>query len=162
MLIDSVKITVGNNNVTETVYGTDLDALEGLVATRIYPTYKEEYLYDERDQQKQVTQVLSEQLSYINRVNYDAVGNVISTLDPKLRATQREYDALSRLTLDVDSKLGQTKYKYDVRDNLLEVTDAKNQTHTFTYDLTNRKLIEKRLRQNGLGHPLFMNRMQCV
>ena len=86
------------------------DTARPQVATRIYPTQKEEYLYDERDQQKQVTQVLSEQLSYISRVDYDPEGNMISQLDAKLRASQRTYDSLNRLIQEVDSSVGETNY----------------------------------------------------
>jgi len=37
------KLIDGNGNETLTEYGTALNALEGLVAARQYPTYREEY-----------------------------------------------------------------------------------------------------------------------
>ncbi len=35
-------------NVTQNVYGTAADGLLGLLAARVYPTYREDYRYDQR------------------------------------------------------------------------------------------------------------------
>jgi YD repeat-containing protein len=137
-------VTDGNQNVIETVYGDASNALEGLVASKIYPTYREDYLYDERDRQTRVEQVLSSTLTYTSHMVYDPVGNVVGQTDAKGRSSQRSYDALNRLTTEIDPNLGGTRYTYDDRDNVLSVTDAKGNTHTFTYDKVNRKTSETR------------------
>ena len=139
-----IKMIDGNQNATETVYGDAINALEGLVAKRIYPTYTETYKYDQRDRQVEITQVLSPTKSYVSSMSYDGVGQVISQTDAKGRTSQRFYDKLRRLTKEIDPILGETIYTYDVRDNLLTVTDANGHTHTFTYDKVNRKKTEAR------------------
>ncbi len=135
-------ITDGNGNVTETIYGDESDALEGLVAKRKYPTFEEVYKYDQRDRQVEVEQILSPTLSYTSTMAYDAVGNVVSQTDAKGRTRQRFYDELRRLVKEIDPILGETFYTYDDRDNLLTVKDANGNTHHFTYDKVNRKKTE--------------------
>jgi RHS repeat-associated protein len=139
-----IKVIDGNQNVVETVYGDESNALEGLVAKRIYPTYEETYKYDERDQVKETTQVLSSTTSYTTYQSYSATGQIIATIDAKLRTSQRFYDELDRLIKDIDPLMGTTLYAYDHRDNLIAVTDANGNRHEFTYDKMNRKLTEKR------------------
>jgi RHS repeat-associated protein len=139
-----VKVIDGNQNVFETVYGDKTNALEGLIAKSIYPTYEETYQYDERDQVVQTTQILSATSSYTTREMYSATGQIISTLDAKLRTSQRFYDDLDRLVKEIDPLMGTTLYAYDHRDNLIAVTDANGNRHEFTYDKMNRKLTEKR------------------
>jgi YD repeat-containing protein len=132
------SVTDGNGNITQTEY------LDGVISKRIYPTYEETYLYDERDRQTQVEQVLSETVRYTSVQRFDPVGNLVASTDAKGRSSQRFYDALNRLTKEIDPTLGETIYRYDFRDNLLSVQDAKGNTHTFTYDKLNRKLTEAR------------------
>jgi large repetitive protein len=146
------KMIDGKQNETETVYGDASNALEGLVASRIYPTYQEDYLYDERDRQTRVEQVLSSTLRYISSQRFDAVGNVVSMTDAKGRSSQRFYDARNRLVKEIDPTLGETTYSYDVRDNLLSVTDANGHTHRFSYDKVNRKLTENRPMGQTIGY----------
>jgi YD repeat-containing protein len=147
-----MKMIDGKQNETETVYGDATNALEGLVASRIYPTYQENYLYDERDRQTRVEQVLSPTLRYTSSQRFDALGNVVSMLDAKGRSSQRFYDGRNRLIKEIDPTLGETTYSYDVRDNLLSVTDANGHTHRFSYDKLNRKLTEKRPMGQTIGY----------
>ena len=93
-----IKMIDGNQNATETVYGDAVNALEGFVAKRIYPTYSEAYKYDQRDRQVEVTQILSPTKSYVSSMVYDGVGQVISQTDAKGRTSQRFYDKLRRRT----------------------------------------------------------------
>ena len=137
-------MTDGSGDVIETVYGDLSNALEGLVAARIYPTYREEYGYDERDRLRFTKQILSPELSYTTHIEYDGQGNVVSQVDAKGRSTQKRYDELQRLKIDIDADKYETQYTYDSRNNLLTVTDANNNTHTFTYDRLSRKKTEAR------------------
>jgi RHS repeat-associated protein len=139
-----IKRTDGNHNELETIYGDSSNALEGLVAERRFPTYRETYKYDNRDRQTEVTQILSPTISYTFKTYYDSNSNVIGRTDAKGRNSVREYDALDRLIKETDSLNGRTIYTYDERDNLLSMTDAKGNKYTYTYDRINRKLTEKR------------------
>jgi len=145
-------MTDGNGNTTETIYGDEGNALEGLVAKHKYPTYEETYKYDQRDRQIEVKQTLSPTLSYTSTMAYDAMGNVVSQTDAKGRTRQRFYDALHRVIKDVDPILGETRYTYDHRDNLLTVTDANSNTHRFSYDKINRKTTEARPMGQTIGY----------
>jgi RHS repeat-associated protein len=139
-----IKMIDGNQNETETVYGDNSNALEGLVAERKYPTYTESYKYDNIDRQTEVTQVLSSTLSYTSKTTYDSNSNVVALVDAKNRTSLRKFDALNRLILEIDHLLGRTTFSYDERDNLLSVKDSKGNTNRFTYDRLNRKLTEIR------------------
>jgi RHS repeat-associated protein len=160
-------VTDGSGDVIETVYGDVSNALEGLVAARNYPTYREEYGYDDRNRMVLTKQMLvapskikrahgrsakspiqspvpKGTVTYTTHMAYDAIGNLISQIDAKGRTTQKRYDELNRLIIDIDADNFQTRYSYDSRDNLLTVTDANNNTHTLTYDQLGRKLTEAR------------------
>jgi RHS repeat-associated protein len=138
------KVIDGANNVTETVYGTAENALNGLVAAMQYPTYREEYKYDPRGRRTQTIRILSPDRRETTSTGYDANGQTISSTDALGRSTLYAYDKLNRLTQTTDALGGQTKYTYDARDNLLSLTDANQNTHRFTYDRRNRVLTEAR------------------
>jgi YD repeat-containing protein len=65
-----IKTIDGANNEIETLYGDASNALEGLVAERKYPTYRERYKYDERNRIKETEQILSPSLSYKSSMDY--------------------------------------------------------------------------------------------
>ncbi|MBI2398286.1 MAG: hypothetical protein HYV17_10860 [Xanthomonadales bacterium] len=138
------KVIDGANNVTETVYGTAENALNGLVAAMQYPTYREEYKYDPRGRRTQTIRILSPDRRETTSTGYDANGNTISSTDALGRSTLYAYDKLNRLTETTDALGGKTKYAYDARDNLLSLTDANNNTHRFSYDRRNRVKTEAR------------------
>lgn len=147
-------ITDGASNVTTLVYDMTCDGsaaagLDGLLTATKFPTYCEEYKYDQRGQRTQVTRVLpgangAPAERQTSTTSYDAYGRKISESDPLVRTTQSGYDHLGRLKSVTDAMGGITVYTYDARDNLKTVTDANQHTHTFTYDKMNRVKAEAR------------------
>jgi YD repeat-containing protein len=71
-----IKVIDGANNIIETVYGDSTNALEGLVAERRYPTYRERYRYDSMDRVIETEQILSQDVSYRTSMSYDGRGQV--------------------------------------------------------------------------------------
>jgi RHS repeat-associated protein len=141
------------------VYGNsdNSDGLAGLLKRIDYPTYSEEYRYDNRNRLTQTIQILaastggaantSNAVRYTTTKEYDARGNVISQVDPLGRKTQMEYDALNRLVKTTDPMTptaGITRQIYDVRDNLRVVTDALGSRTQYEYDRANRMTKEIR------------------
>jgi RHS repeat-associated protein len=133
------SVTDANNNVTSYTYGSANDGLAGLLKTISYPTYVEEYKYDNRNRMTQTIQVLDSSTRYVQTVEYDARGNVISQTDPLGRKTSMTYDNLSRLRQLTDAIGGTTTMLYDARDNLVDVTDAKNSKTRFEFDRSSRQ-----------------------
>lgn len=138
------KVIDGAGNVTETIYGTHAQALDGLVAAMQYPTYREEYKYDARGRRTQAIRVLDAEHRETTSSGFDADGNTISTTDPLGRTALYAYDQCNRLTETTDAQGGKTLYAYDTRDNLLSLTDANQNTHRFTYDSRDRVKTESR------------------
>ena len=147
-----VKVMDGNGNITETVYGDVANALNGLVATVIYPTFTEQYKYDQANNVTQVAQVLATPgdanyttaIRYVTTRGYDAGGNLTSHTDASGNATQFSYDRLDRLAQTIDAAGGGTSYGYDTRDNRVGFTDANGSSFQFQYDKLNRVIIERR------------------
>ena len=137
-------VTDGNGNVTRTVYGDNSNALNGLVAALVYPTYTEQYKYDQRNRMTQTVQVLDTNTSYATTKGYDGRGNPTSVTDALGRATQYGYDGLNRRTLVTDAIGGVTQYGHDVRDNLTAITDANGHTTHYAFDKANRQTSETR------------------
>jgi RHS repeat-associated protein len=136
--------TDGNGNVTTTVYGDNSNALNGLVAAVIYPTFTELHKYDARNRLTQTIQVLDQSTSYVTSTGYDGRGNIANRTDALNRATQLAFDALNRQIRITDAIGGLTQYAYDVRDNLTTVTDANGSATRYTYDKADRKTSEIR------------------
>jgi RHS repeat-associated protein len=134
----------GDGNVTTYFYGSGGDGLEGLLKSIQYPTYTEEYKYDFRNRQTQITQTLDATTKYITSKEFDSRGNVVSQLDPLARKTTMEYDALNRLTKTIDPLAGATQNTYDNRDNLITVTDALGSQTKYEFDRVNRNTKEIR------------------
>ncbi len=146
-------ITDGAGNLTVMVYGRTCAnqpayGLEGLLTATKFPTYCEEYKYDQRGNRTQVIRVLPNDTDpperQVTTTGYDAKGQTISTIDPLGRTTQSTYDALGRLKAVSDAAGGITAYTYDASDNLKTVTDANGHTHTFSYNKANRVTTEAR------------------
>lgn len=137
------QVVDGAENTTEYQYGDKLSGLGGLLVAIQYPTYREEYRYDQRDRRTHVIRVIPPSDGQPERrettiTSYDNVGRVQSITDPLNRITSNSYDELSRLVKTTDPAGGETIYGYDARDNLIAVSDANRHTHTFVHDKTNR------------------------
>jgi len=142
-------ITDGASNVTTLAYGGGGSNLEGLLVSMVFPTYREEYKYDQRGSRTTVVRVLPGTSGEADRrevttVGRDAKGQKTSESDPLRRTKQWTYDAFGRLKSVTDAAGGITQYSYDPRDNLKTVTDANQHTHAFSYDNMNRLKIEAR------------------
>nr|WP_295781704.1 RHS repeat-associated core domain-containing protein [Rhodoferax sp.] len=148
------SVTDGNGNLTQYNYGGSNDGLDGLLKSITYPTYTEEYKYDNRNRITQTIQILDATIPpaaattrYTTSKEYDARGNMIAQIDPLNRKTQMRYDALNRLTQTIDPMTpvaGITRHTYDTRDNLRLVTDALGSQTQYEYDRANRMLKEIR------------------
>jgi RHS repeat-associated protein len=86
-----------------------------------------------------VTDALGRQTRYLT----DAVGRVITAIDPLGNRTYKSWDNLNRLTQITDALGGLTRFSYDNNGNVLTQTDAKNQTTTFTYNAIGRVASKK-------------------
>ena len=141
--------TDGEGNITGTEYGTTANGLNGLVAAMVYPTFREEYRYDNRNRRTQAIRVLPAENGQPERrettsTAYDGQGNAIAQIDALGRTTQTAFDRLNRQIEVTDSIGGKTRYTYDPRDNLLSLTDANGNTHRFTFDKRDRTRTEMR------------------
>jgi RHS repeat-associated protein len=134
----------GNGNITEHIYGSGADGLDGLLKSIRYPTYKEDFKYDSRGSTVQTTQILDTNTRYITTKEYDARGNVIAETDSLMRKTSMEYDALNRLTKTIDPRAGVTQNIYDNRGNVVAVIDALGSQSKYEYDRANRIIKEVR------------------
>jgi len=144
-----ITSTDGAGNVIRTEYGTPANGLDGLAAAIVYPTFREEYRYDNRNRRTQVIRVLPAENGQPERretstTSYDGQGNAIAQIDALGRTTQTAFDRLNREIEATDAIGGKTSYTYDPRNNVLRVTDANGNTHRFTFDKRNRVQTEIR------------------
>lgn len=138
------KTIDGNGNVIQHVYGDATNGLDGLVASTLYPTYRQEYKYDNRDRVIETIDVLDETTRATTRMGYDTVGNKTSVTDAEGRETRYDYDALNRQVKVTDPAGGITEYTYDNRDNLIALKDPNGNVTRYEYDRANRKTKEIR------------------
>lgn len=69
---------------------------------------------------------------------YDALGRLTTTTDPKSRVTTIAYDLGGRKTAMTDPDMGSWSYGYDASGNLTTQTDARGIRTTLNYDALNR------------------------
>lgn len=150
----------GIGNVTTLIYGlkcdnTSIAGQQGRLTAIKYPTYCEEYRYDNRGHRTYVSRVLpgssgdpTKRLA--STIQYDAKGQATSEIDPMGRTTTSTYDSFGNLKSTTDATNGVTKYHYDPMGSLLDLTDANQRVHRFTYDKVGRMVTEAR----PLGAPI--------
>ena len=134
-------------NVVGVDYGTG-SADGGLVRRMRYPTYCEDYRYDQRRRVTRVTRWLpcegegrrSESIA----VGYDAAGSVVSRTDPMQHTTLWSYDALGRIDAMTDALGSRTGFAHDVFDHILDMTDANGGIWRYRYDRNGRLVAESR------------------
>ncbi|OGC90230.1 MAG: hypothetical protein A2W25_15375 [candidate division Zixibacteria bacterium RBG_16_53_22] len=134
----------GNGNVTSFVYGDEASGLNNLISKIIYPTFSQEFKYDNRNRVVETIDVLDATTKLSSKTAYDAKGYLLSTTDKTNKTTRYTFDALGRPKIITDAVNGVTEAAYDNRDNLIVLNDTKNHAHRFTYDRVNRKLTEVR------------------
>ena len=91
-----IKNTDGNGNVVTGTWGGNGDGLDGLLKSVQYPTYREDYRFDNRNRKTQTIRVLDATTQYASSSEFDARGNVIASTDPLNRKAKTDYDSLSR------------------------------------------------------------------
>ena len=135
----------GADNNTSLEYGIDKTrnvTLNQLAATN-YPTFRQEYGYDNRGRVEKTFDVLSTSLKHETSRIYDVAGNLKTTTDAELKLTKYDYDNLNRLVTITYPDLKTSKYTYDNRDSLLTVTNEKQVViRSYTYDHKNRLKTE--------------------
>ena len=146
------KQSDGNGNAIQYVYGDAASGLNSLLIKVIYPTFAQEYKYDNRGRLTETLDLLDATTFYTTKITYDTAGNRASTTDKENKTTRYTYDAINRLTKVTDPANGITEYTHDNRDNLLTLRDPKNQTHRFEYDRRSLKTKETRPLTQAIGY----------
>jgi len=142
--------TDGAGNLTTLNYGNDcagqsVAGLRGANTSTWFPTYCEEYKYDQRNRRTLVTRTALENeapLPLRSRADYDVRGDTIAETDSAGTTTLFTYDGLHRRRSSTDAGGGITTYAYDSRNNLIRVTDASTRAYVFGYDRSNRRVSE--------------------
>ncbi|WP_072682471.1 FG-GAP-like repeat-containing protein [Arcobacter sp. LA11] len=73
---------------------------------------------------------------------YDAIGNLLKTIDSKGNEIIIEYDNFGNKTKQIDPDMGIWTYNYNALKQLVSQTDAKAQVTSFTYDTLGRVLTK--------------------
>ena len=116
-----------------------------------YPTYKEIYEYNNRQQIEAVTQSWTGG-SIRNEFEYDPLDQIRKIIDSNDHVTETDYDSLGRVTEVLDAKQGTTKFTYDHRGNLLTVTDPEQRVTRFEYNDNDQVRFEIRTPEAGVEH----------
>ena len=106
-----------------------------------FPTFHQSVTYDSDNRIKQVENVLSDAENQTTQLDYGAVGNLISSLDPESNEHRFELDELDRVSKIIDPIYGETLFAYDERGNLIRVTDPEGRQTAFEYNCID-QLIE--------------------
>ena len=132
-------------NTTSFEYGVNKSSnvVQRTISAINFPTFRQEYAYDNRGRVIKTIDKLSDTLSHTTQRSYDAVGNITSSTDAEGKVTQYRYDKLNRLVTMTYPDLASSRYAYDNRDNLISVTNE-NQVviRTYAYDHKNRLIKE--------------------
>jgi RHS repeat-associated protein len=107
-----------------------------------FPTFNQAVTYDSDNRIKQVENVLSDADNQTTQLDYDAVGNLISSLDAESNEHQFELDELDRVSKIIDPINGETVFAYDERGNLTRVTDPEGRQTAFEYNGNDQLIAE--------------------
>ncbi|HSX90331.1 MAG TPA: RHS repeat-associated core domain-containing protein [Pseudomonas sp.] len=122
-------------------YQYDKERLSGID----YPTYRERYQYDGREQLKSETREYSEgdeAKSQTDQYRYLADGLLEQHLDAANNPTGSAYDSLGRMVTSTDAEGGITRFAYDKRRNLIQVTDPTGRITQFKYNARDAVIAE--------------------
>jgi YD repeat-containing protein len=75
------------------------------------------------------------------KMQYDPLGQLLSSTDPQGNVMSFSYDGLGRKTGMTDPDMGSWSYRYDDNGNLIGQTDAKGQVISMYYDALNRVTV---------------------
>ncbi len=129
----------GLGNVTRMRF--DNDRLAGIE----YPTFAEDFDYDDLDQLKSQTRVYASEggnRSETERLAYHADGLLKQHLDGNGNPTADDYDGVGQLATRTDAEGGVTQLAYDARGNLAQVTDPAGRITQFRYDARDALIAE--------------------
>ncbi|HVJ61995.1 MAG TPA: RHS repeat-associated core domain-containing protein [Tahibacter sp.] len=123
-------------------------AYAGLIKRTRFPTYCEDYQYDQRRRITRVTRWLpcegSDRRSETETAGYDAVGNVVSRTDEKQATTLFEYDALNRVDAATDALAGRSAFFHDAFNHVVSAKNANGNVQRYHYDRNGRLVAEVR------------------
>jgi RHS repeat-associated protein len=146
------SITNSAGNTVSTIYGDATNALGGLIASTVYPTYTEEYKYDQRSRVTAITEVLNVPTSpnYITaprrttRFGYDARGDLISETDAAGHVSLVDFNGLRQAVRITDPRGDVRILSYDNRGNPTQYTDPAGNMHRYQFDLADRRVSDIR------------------
>lgn len=145
-----IRMTDPSGNVATLDYGYGVGGVKGLINRINYPTYQQNFSYDERYRLKASEESGSDAPTRLTAFSYDTRGNLKTTTDANQRATELNLDNLSRTTGILDTAQQLTQLAYDNRNNLIEVTNARTVAiRQYQYDKNDRLL--KELLPDGLA-----------
>jgi RHS repeat-associated protein len=133
-------------------YGIMGSTQAGLLTKIDYPTYSENYAYDNMGNTISVSQQLDNNIQLIDYNSYDQLDQIISQTDAANRISQNEYNALGQLTANIDALTGKTQYQYDLFSNLTGLTDPNGNQYHFTYDQNNNLIKETKTLGNNVEY----------
>jgi len=107
-----------------------------------FPTFEQKVTYDNNNRIKDVTNLPDSPNKQTTQLDYDSVGNLISSLDAENNQHQFELDALDCVIKIIDPINGETTFEYDTRSNLTRVTDPEGRQTQFTYNGNNQLSAE--------------------
>lgn len=90
--------------------------------------------YDSLGNLTDLEQVVAGGTNLHSLFNYDAQGNVLTSIDPSGVIINNQYDEMNRRTAVINALGGQTLYDYDQRGQLVFKTDARDNFIQYEYD----------------------------
>lgn len=120
-----------------------------------YPTFKQEFIYDNRKRVKQILETPngSDTPLLVNEFTYNALGQKKTVVDAANNKTEYVYDVLGRQERVIDADQNETIYEYDSRNNIVSVTDPRNNKTQYNYDKDNHQI--KVIRPMGEEYQYF-------
>ncbi|WP_392562465.1 RHS repeat-associated core domain-containing protein [Orbus sturtevantii] len=148
-LIQEVDIA---GNVLTYEYGAKESTLAGLLTKALYPTFSETYNYNALGKTTEVNQLVDNNTTLTNRIVYDQLGLMISTIDAANRVTQTDYNGLGQAVKSTDALGGKTRYNRDLLGNITQVTDANGNQYRFEYDKNSNLIKETKALGNDVEY----------
>ncbi len=92
------------------------------------------FLYNNRDEQTQMTRRLDGLTNAVTSYTFDALGRVQSSTDPRQEVTTMGYDPMDRLTEVTDPEGSALHYVYNTLGQMKQQTDDAGRLINYTYD----------------------------